>query len=116
MDYTQQQEATSSCSPSIYQPEELSTPVPGSSTEPKVLRSSARVKAAKQKEKERERTSVEQTPSSSLPTKRNRDTTLAKGKEASEESFRASKRYVSSALLHFLTHDFKQSTPCDLSF
>ncbi|KAI0924248.1 hypothetical protein AcW2_005179 [Taiwanofungus camphoratus] len=94
MDFTHQQEVTSSCSPSTSHPEEQSAPVPGSSAETKVLRSSARVKAAKQKEKEKERTSAEQTSTPSLSTKRTRETstTKGKGKEISDESSRASKR------------------------
>ncbi|TFY68826.1 hypothetical protein EVJ58_g785 [Rhodofomes roseus] len=101
----EQQEATSSCSPSTSHPEEPSTLVPGSSTDAKVLRSSARVKAAKQKEKER--TSADQaTSSSSVPAKRAREATSAKGKgkESSDDASRASKRArratypVSSAL------------------
>ncbi|PCH36373.1 hypothetical protein WOLCODRAFT_28515 [Wolfiporia cocos MD-104 SS10] len=93
MDYTHQQEATNSCSPSVSNPEEQSTLVPGSSTEPKALRSSARVKAAKQKEKEKEkeRTSAEQPASSSVPAKRTRESGKGKGKETSDEP-RASKR------------------------
>jgi len=94
MDYTQQQEVTSSCSPSTSHPEEPSASVPGSSTDAKVLRSSARVKAAKQKEKEKEHSSTEQATSSSIPAKRAREAASAKGKgkEVSDEASRASKR------------------------
>lgn len=93
MDYTQQQAATSSNSPSTSHTEQQA----GSSSNPetKVLRSSARVKAAKQKEKEKERTSSEQvSSSSSVPSKRVREATGGKGKaqEVSTESSRASKK------------------------
>ncbi|KZT67358.1 hypothetical protein DAEQUDRAFT_673424 [Daedalea quercina L-15889] len=59
-----------------------------------VLRSSARVKAAKQKEKEKERSSAEQSTSSSVPAKRAREAASAKGKgkEVSDDASRASKR------------------------
>lgn len=64
------------------------------STETKVLRSSARVKAAKEKERERERTTIEQPQSStSTASKRAREptTTKGKGKEVAVDS-RATKR------------------------
>ena len=100
MDYTQQPEATSSCSPSTPHLEESSTSVPGSSTDAKVWSSSARVKAAKQKEKEKERSSADQATSSSVPAKRTREATSAKGKgkEVSDEASRASKRSVCTAI------------------
>ncbi|EKM50678.1 uncharacterized protein PHACADRAFT_264072 [Phanerochaete carnosa HHB-10118-sp] len=83
MDSTQQKEATS-------HPGEPSSSTPTISLETKALRSSARVKAAK--EKERERAEQPQPPSSS-PSKRTREITLkGKGKEVSDDTPRISKR------------------------
>lgn len=85
MDSTQQTEATS-------HPGEPSSSTPSTtSLETKVLRSSARVKAAKEKERER----TEQTqPSGSSSTKRAREITAGKGKgkEVAEGTPRANKR------------------------
>ncbi|GBE89625.1 hypothetical protein SCP_1602880 [Sparassis crispa] len=93
MDFIEQQEGASSHSPSTSHPEEHSTSGSGSSVETKVLRSSARVKAAKQKEREKERITAEQQPSSSPSSKRGRETGKGKAKEVvSDESSRASKR------------------------
>ncbi|KAJ3552880.1 hypothetical protein NM688_g3918 [Phlebia brevispora] len=86
MDSTQQKEATSHSG-------ESSSSSPAS-LETKVLRSSARVKAAKQKEKEKERVPTDQQSSSSSSSKRSRESTSSKGKgkEVAEESSRAGKR------------------------
>ncbi|KAI0794507.1 hypothetical protein C8Q74DRAFT_1365946 [Fomes fomentarius] len=84
MDSTQPQAATSSSSPHSAHTEEPSQP---GSSEHKVLRTSARVKAAKQKEKQNQRT---QQDTASSSTKRSRDN-KGKGKEVSEEA-RTTKR------------------------
>lgn len=81
MDSTQPQAATSSSSTSPPHTEEPSL------SEPKVLRTSARVKAAKQKEKQNTHPTA-----SSSSTKRSRDN-KGKGKETADEA-RASKRCV----------------------
>ncbi|TFK51850.1 hypothetical protein OE88DRAFT_1679337 [Heliocybe sulcata] len=103
---TQHQEAISSASSSS-QPQLSSSP----SEAPRGVRSSARVKAAKQKEKEngKERDSTEQSSStaatseatratragnSSSKLKRERSTGKGKAKESADEASRASKRYV----------------------
>ncbi|RPD53372.1 hypothetical protein L226DRAFT_617463 [Lentinus tigrinus ALCF2SS1-7] len=91
MDSTQPQAATSSSSISPAHTEEPT------SSEPKVLRTSARVKAAKQKEKQTQRTqqdTVHPAPSSS--SKRSRDN-KGKGKETADEA-RPSKRTRRSTL------------------
>lgn len=87
MDTTQQKEATPQSG------ESSKSISPAASLETKVLRSSARVKAAKQKEKEKDCVSAEQQPSASS-SKRTRESTIAKGKgkEVAEESSRAGKR------------------------
>ncbi|OCH91486.1 hypothetical protein OBBRIDRAFT_775037 [Obba rivulosa] len=95
MDSTHQPGATSSNAVIAPPQEESSTAASASPLETKVLRSSARVKAAKQKGKEKERAPAEQQASSSSSTsKRSRDTaaTKGKGKEVSDESSRGSKR------------------------
>ncbi|KZT07265.1 uncharacterized protein LAESUDRAFT_736512 [Laetiporus sulphureus 93-53] len=81
--------------------------VEGPSSEPKALRSSARVKAAKQKEKEKELHSAEQASSSVVPSKRTREPVLAKGKgkEVSEDHTRSSKRYAYPHYLHETLHN-----------
>ena len=90
MDSTQPQAATSSSSPYPAHTDEPSQP---GSSEPKVLRSSARVKAAKQKEKQSQRTQQDTSQvSSSSSSKRTRDN-KGKGREAADET-RPSKRYV----------------------
>ena len=92
MDSTQTKEATISSSLFPAHTDEPSQP---GSSEPKVLRTSARVKAAKQKEKQNHRTQIDSfQPSASSSTKRTRDN-KGKGREASDEA-RASKRYVST--------------------
>lgn len=120
---THQQEATSSSSSSIAQQQQSLDQTSSSTTtvDSKVLRTSARVKAAKQKSKTRGKGKEQQsthpdqeTPSSAVPTdnvthritrvttnptksKRSRETTSGKGKakEVSEENLpRASKRSV----------------------
>lgn len=91
MDSTQQKEATS------HSGEPSSSTSPAASLETKVLRSSARVKAAKQKEKAKDRVPVEHQPlSPSPPSKRTRESTNAKGKgrEVADEPSRAGKRCV----------------------
>ena len=93
MDSTQQKEATSH----LAEPSNSTANV-----ETKVLRSSARVKAAKEKEKEKERASAEQQPSasSSSSSKRSRETATAKGKgKEVDEAARATKRCVCSRQL-----------------
>ena len=91
MDSTHNKEATShSGDPSI------STPS-AATVETKTLRSSARVKAARQKEKERERASADHPgSSSSSSSRRTRETTNSKGKgkEVADEPSRPGKRYV----------------------
>ncbi|RDX51248.1 hypothetical protein OH76DRAFT_1401563 [Lentinus brumalis] len=90
MDSTQPQAATSSSSTSSAHTEDPA------SSEPKVLRTSARVKAAKQKEKT-QRTQQDAThPGASSSTKRSRDN-KGKGKETADEA-RASKRTRRSTL------------------
>ncbi|KAI0628036.1 hypothetical protein C8Q77DRAFT_1068746 [Trametes polyzona] len=90
MDSTQPQAATSSSSPNLAHTE---APSQATASESKVLRTSARVKAAKQKEKQKERSSVDsqQTPSSSSKRVRDNTSHKGKGKEVADES-RASKR------------------------
>ncbi len=88
MDSTQPQAATSSSSPHSAHTEEPSQP---GSSEHKVLRTSARVKAAKQKEKQNQRT---QQDAASSSTKRSRDN-KGKGKEVSEDA-RTIKRCVTT--------------------
>ncbi len=98
MDSTQPQAATSSSSTS---PAHTEDPA---SSEPKVLRTSARVKAAKQKEKT-QRTQQDAThPGASSSTKRSRDN-KGKGKETADEA-RASKRCVGTALGMIMRSDF----------
>ncbi|KAI0730615.1 hypothetical protein C8Q76DRAFT_644034 [Earliella scabrosa] len=94
MDSTQPQAATSSSSPHPAHTEEPSQP---GSSEPKVLRTSARVKAAKQKEKQTQRTQND-TPqlAASSSTKRSRDN-KGKGKEIADEA-RVNKRTRRSTL------------------
>ncbi|KIP04525.1 hypothetical protein PHLGIDRAFT_191474 [Phlebiopsis gigantea 11061_1 CR5-6] len=84
MDSTHQKEAT----PHLGEP---SNSTPTTSLETKVLRSSARVKAAKEKEKER---AEQPSASSSSSTKRARESTGGKGKdkEAVESTARVNKR------------------------
>ena len=90
MDSTQPQAATSSSSPHPAHTEEPSQP---GSSEPKVLRTSARVKAAKQKEKQTQRTQNDTPqPAASSSTKRSRDN-KGKGKEIADEA-RVNKRCV----------------------
>ncbi|KAI0738636.1 hypothetical protein C8Q80DRAFT_1206571 [Daedaleopsis nitida] len=88
MDSTQPHAATSSSSLHTAHTEEPSQP---GSSEPKVLRTSARVKAAKQKEKQSQRTPHDtQQPAASSSSKRSRDN-KGKGKETADDA-RASKR------------------------
>ncbi|KAI1791847.1 hypothetical protein LXA43DRAFT_380217 [Ganoderma leucocontextum] len=88
MDSTHPQAATSSSSP---YPAHTDGPSQPGSSEPKVLRSSARVKAAKQKEKQNQRTQQDASQaSSSSSSKRTRDN-KGKGREVADET-RASKR------------------------
>ena len=90
MDSTQPQAATSSSTPYPAHTDEPSQP---GSSEPKVLRSSARVKAAKQKEKQNQRSQQDTSQaSSSSSSKRVRDN-KGKGREVADET-RVNKRYV----------------------
>ena len=83
MDSTQPQAATSSSSPLPAHTEDPSQP---GSSEPKVLRTSARVKAAKQKEKHNQRTQQDPSQSAaSSSSKRTRDN-KGKGREAADEA------------------------------
>ncbi|TBU40976.1 hypothetical protein BD309DRAFT_1082383 [Dichomitus squalens] len=86
MDSTQPQAATSSSSPFLAHTEDSSQP---GSSEPKVLRTSARVKAAKQKQNQRTQQDISQHAASSS-SKRTRDN-KGKGREAADEA-RAGKR------------------------
>ncbi|KAH9944969.1 uncharacterized protein BXZ73DRAFT_38598 [Epithele typhae] len=93
MDSTQPQAATSSSSPISAHPEEPSQP---ESSEPKVLRTSARVKAAKQKERQNQRPQPDSSAVSiPTPTKRSRD--KGKGREVPDEA-RGTKRTRRSTL------------------
>ena len=88
MDSTQPHAATSSSSPNHAHTDEPSQP---GSSEPKVLRTSARVQAAKQKEKHNQRTHTDSpAPAKSSSTKRTRDN-KGKGREVADEA-RAAKR------------------------
>ncbi|KAI0664313.1 hypothetical protein C8Q70DRAFT_946839 [Cubamyces menziesii] len=90
MDSTQSQAATSSSSLNPAQTEE---PSQTTASESKVLRTSARVKAAKQKEKQKERSSADSQQATASSTKRVRDNSShkGKGKEVVDDT-RASKR------------------------
>ncbi|CDO68376.1 hypothetical protein BN946_scf184815.g23 [Trametes cinnabarina] len=90
MDSTQSRAATSSSILNSAHTEEQPQATPSDS---KVLRTSARVKAAKQKEKQKERSSAESQQPSSSSSKRVRDSSShkGKGKEVADES-RANKR------------------------
>jgi E3 ubiquitin-protein ligase TRIP12 len=106
MELTQQQEASSS---STFQPilQSSSSASASTTSEPRALRSSARVKAAKEKEKGKERevgdqppqdsSRISRTPSQSNPGKRARVTSTSKGKAkdtTEETSARPNKRFV----------------------
>lgn len=102
MDSTQSQAATSSSS---LNPAHTDEPSQTTASESKVLRTSARVKAAKQKEKQKERSSADNQQATTSSAKRVRDSSShkGKGKEVLDDT-RASKRYVcSSCRLHYLS-------------
>ena len=90
MDSTHEKAATS------HPGEPSTTTSPPAHLETKALRSSARVKAAKQKERQKERPSAEQHPAtSSAPAKRPREPANAKGKgKETDEPSRPGKRCV----------------------